>query len=97
MPKDNRKSIIEKINSQTEYGYRTEKVEGEAFILNYSSSMKGWFAYSRPERIGETIDLDANQILCYMAIAELRAIAPGLPILPLYSSKFENTRSVLHA
>jgi hypothetical protein len=97
MPNDTRESIIEKINSQTEYGYRTELVEDEAYILNYSSSMKGWFAYSRPEKVGEIIDLDANQILCYMSIAELKAIAPGLPVLPLYTPNFGNTRSVLHA
>ena len=75
------------INRRIVYGYYTVTASKPSSVLNWSSANEEWWLNELKGRIkkGQTIELDANQILVPGLKRDIKEIMPELDTLPLHS------------
>ena len=73
------------INRRTVYGYYLATASRPSSVLNWSNSSEEWWINELKGRIkkGQTIELDANQILVPGLKRDIKDIIPDLDSLPL--------------
>ena len=89
---DQMRYLNAEVADRISYGLRKEYVErgrGPAYILSWSNGSSEWWVYAQRQKVGSTIQLDANHILGYGKKADLDEAATKLNPLPLYTGSFE--------
>ena len=80
--------INKKIGARIAYGTREEVADKSGYILHWSNA--GWCWYIQTYRIkkGQTVRLDANQILVSGGKRVLQSVLGSLDVLPLSRNAF---------
>jgi len=87
--KDTFEDAVQKVRARKKYGIREEVAKYPGIRIVWSNSAAEWYpAYYMTKR-GETIKLDANEILVYADKKTATEWCKRLPPHPLYGSSFE--------
>ena len=78
------------ISQRTSYGRRTEIASKASHVLVWSNASSDWYVLFYTVKRGESVSLDANELLVPYGKAQIRRIIPLLMPLPLASYSFES-------
>ena len=88
------RDINKLIREKTSYGRKPVTAEKNGYVLSWSNGSAEWYPSQRVKK-GETVNLDANQVLVYgINLTELKKIVDygQLEQLPLYGGSFERMK-----
>ena len=83
--------LTTQIEEMRKYGLRTVIAQENGYMIMWSNGSASWliaYAYDQIKK-GESMELDANEVLAYMSLETLESIIDTLPALPLYQNSFE--------
>ena len=87
--RDTFEDAVRKVRARNKYGIREEVAKYPGIVISWSNSSADWYTSYYMSKKGETVRLDANQVLLYTDKKTANEWCKSLPPLPLFGSSFE--------